>query len=258
MNIGKEFEEYIRYIFFHILNIKDEGIEIKERHKLQGLSGEMHEFDLFYEFDKSGIIHQVGIECKNTNRPIERSEIQVFVDTLNNFRNIVGIFISKNGFQSGAKEYGKKHGLILMDNDDLPTFAQMFADRIKTVALPEESYIGEPFWAIMEINDKNRVTGSYYGTGRPFPHIPIYFSRRHAESMLEVLNKNGIAKYAVRGLTQFALRKFIITTKLMNIRIMICLKDRNTIKATDFFAFEISNDDLQQQYYYGKQIDFSL
>ena len=76
--------------------------------------------------------------------------------------------------------------------------------------------------------------------------------------MLEVLNKNRIAKYAVRGLTQFALRKFIITTKLMNIRIMICLKDRNTIKATDFFAFEISNDELQKQYYYGKQIDFSL
>lgn len=258
MNIGKEFEEYIRYVFINILNIKDEGIDIKERHKLRGLSGEMHEFDLFYEFEKSGIKHQVGVECKNTNRPIERAEIQIFVDTLNNFRNILGIFVSKRGFQSGAKEYGKKHGLILMDDDDLPTFPQMLADRMKTVALSDEYYIGEPFWLIMEISDRNKVTGSYYGTDIPFPHIPIYFSKRHAESMLEVLNKNGKAKYAVRGLTQYALRAFIIITKFMNIRIMICLKDENTIKATDFIAFEISNDELEKQYYYGEQIDFPL
>ncbi|MDQ2178096.1 restriction endonuclease [Marinifilum sp. D714] len=255
MNLGKEFEEYIKYIFSHILNVKDEGIELKERIKLTGISGVPHEIDLFYEFDKSGFIHKVAIECKNTKRPTEKKDILDFVGKLNDFRNVMGIFISKNGFQSGAKEFGEKHGLILMEKSDLPTFPQMLADRLKTVAIPDESYIGEPFWVIMEIDKDNKNTGTYYGTRNPFVHVPIYFSKRHAESMLNVLNEKGKTKYAVRGLTQFALRAFIITMKFMNVRVMICMKDDKTTRPTDFFAFEISLEELERQYYYGEKIN---
>lgn len=255
MNLGKEFEDYIKYIFSNILNVKDEGIELKERIKLTGISGVPHEIDLYYEFNKSGFVHKVAIECKNTKRPTEKKDILDFVGKLNDFRNVMGIFISKNGFQSGAKEFGEKHGLILMDKSDLPTFHQMLADRLKTVAIADESYIGEPFWVIMEVNKENKNTGTYYGSANPFEHIPLYFSKRHAESMLSVLNEKGKTKYAVRGLTQYALRAFIITARMMKIRIMICLKDDKTIKPTEFFAFEISSHELEKQYYYGKQIN---
>ncbi|PQA89945.1 hypothetical protein B0A69_21565 [Chryseobacterium shigense] len=253
MNLGFEFEEYIKYIFSHIINIKDENIDIKERIKLTGLSGIKHEFDLYYEFDKSGFIHKVAIECKNTKRPIDKKDVLDFVGKLNDFRNILGILISRNGFQSGAKEFGEKHGLILMDQNSLPTFPQMLADRLKTVALPEASYIGEPFWVIMEINEQGKVTGTYYGTDKPFIHVPIYFSKRHAESMLSVLNKSS-SKYAVRGLTQYALRSFIITMNFMKARVVICMKDNNCKNDTEFRAFEITLDELEKQYYYGEKI----
>ncbi|MNU64535.1 Restriction endonuclease [compost metagenome] len=254
MNIGQDFEDQIKYIFSHILNVKDEGVNVLNRVSLIGLSGVSHEFDLFYEFDRSGFTHKVAIECKNTNRPIEKKDILEFVGKLNDFRNILGIFISRNGYQSGAKEYGQKHGLVLMDQNDLPTFPQMLADRLKTVVLPDSSYIGEPFWVIMEINEMNKVTGVYYGTDKPFVHIPIYYSKKHAEPLVEILNNRGKTKYAVRGLTQFALKAFIIITKKMNTRIMICLKDDKTIDPTSFFAFEITNSELEKQYYYGEKI----
>jgi len=255
MNLGLEFEKYVRYVFSHILNVKDDQIEIQERVNLEGLSGVSHEFDLYYEFDKSGFIHKVALECKNTKRPIEKQEVINFVGKLNDFRNILGIVISKGGYQSGAKKFGKKHGLILMDEKSLPTFPQMLADKLKTVSLPDESYIGEPFWVIMEVGSDNKVTGTYYGTNKPYVHIPLYYSKRHAEAMLSVLNKEGKTRYAVRGLTQFALRAFIITMKFMKIQIMIYLKDDKCKSPSEFFGFGISLEELEKQYYYGDKID---
>lgn len=46
------------------------------------------------------------------------------------------------------------NGIILMRLSDLPSFTSLIAQRLKSVALPDETYVGEPFWTIMELRDE--------------------------------------------------------------------------------------------------------
>ena len=89
--------------------------------------------------------------------------------------------ISTSGYQSGAIDYAKRHGIILMEKSDLPTFNQIIAGKFQKIFLPNEKAIGEPFWTLMEI-ENGEVTGTYCnlrGEG-----VPLLISKKTAEELL--------------------------------------------------------------------------
>lgn len=58
--------------------------------------------------------------------------------------------VSRLGYQKLAREIAEDNDVLLLTKDDLPKLNELLAERLKTVALPDETTVGEPFWTIME------------------------------------------------------------------------------------------------------------
>jgi hypothetical protein len=140
--------------------MKDEGVVVGHRVLMAGKSGVSHEIDVYYEFDKAGVRHRVAIECKDWKNPVSKGQIQEFESKIRDIGNITGIIVSRCGYQSGADIFAKHTDILTLTIEDLPSINVLMGNRIASVALPDESYLGEPFWTIMEARN-NRVTGSY-------------------------------------------------------------------------------------------------
>lgn len=168
--------------------------------------------------------------------------------------NITGVVVSRNGYQSGADAFARHWDILPLLFNDLPSFNVLLAERLKAVALPNEDYVGEPFWIIMEVHD-GKVTGSHYGTKDPASGkglIPLTFSKLHAERLFleQGLDPN---EWAIRGLPRYALRAFLIHLefyeKFMNSEAVICFLPPGAPPGEKFIAIKASREDLIRDYY---------
>ncbi len=254
MKPGIAFENDVQSIYTFLLNMRDEGVVVGNSVYMMGKSGEQHEVDVYYEFTKAGIRHRVAIECKDWARPVSKGQIQEFESKLRDIGNITGVVVSRNGYQSGAEGYAKYHDILPLRFDDLPSFTALIGQRLKTVALPDADYVGEPFWIIMEMRD-GKVTGSHYGTSVPgFKEhlIPLTFSRHHAERVFRDAQLDP-DRWAIRGLPRFALRAFLITLevyeKRMNTGAIICFLPPGAQPDAPFVGLRAYREDLVRDYY---------
>lgn len=206
-----DLESYTQYVYSTLLNPRDNGVEVRRNVVLKGLKGE-YQIDVFYQFENAGFIHRVAIECKYQNRPLDRDTIMPFCNKITDIGNIIGVIVSKSGYQSGAKEYAEKHGITLLTTEDLPKFNILVADYLINSMLPTKDWIGEPFWILMEREEDN-VSGSYYKfsekhNGRDV--IPLFFSKREA---IDFLNESEqTLHFAIRGVPQHYLKRLIAIT----------------------------------------------
>jgi hypothetical protein len=204
MKSGTPLEKDVQHVYSYLLNMRDEGVVVGNSVFMTGKSGVQHEIDVFYEFARVGIRHRVAIECKDWARPVSKGQIQEFESKLRDIGNITGVVISRNGYQSGAEDFAKYHDILALRFDDLPAINVRLAERLRTVALPDETYIGEPFWTIMEVRD-GKVTGSHFGGVRSpesdKPCIPLTFSKYHAERIFRAAQLDP-QEWAIRGLPQ--------------------------------------------------------
>ncbi|EBQ4755803.1 restriction endonuclease [Salmonella enterica subsp. diarizonae] len=207
-----DLESYTQYVYSTLLNPRDNGVEVRRNVVLKGLKGE-YQIDVFYQFENAGFIHRVAIECKYHNRPLDRDTIMPFCNKITDIGNIIGVIVSKSGYQSGAKEYAEKHGITLLTTEDLPKFNIFVADYLLNSILPTKDWIGEPFWILMEREEDN-VSGSYYKfsekhNGRDV--IPLFFSKREA---IDFLNESEQTQhFAIRGVPQHYLKRLIAITE---------------------------------------------
>jgi hypothetical protein len=251
MNPGQELEEYIQSTYRFLLNMKDEGVDVERNVYLAGKSGAKHQIDVFYQFKNAGITHRVAIECKDHTRPVDKDRVQSFALKIQDIGGIAGIMISQSGFQAGAELVAKHFDIILKTTNDLPPTPHLMAERLASVALPNESYKGEPFWAIME-HQNGRVTGSYFGSnnqGRTV--IPLFFSKYHAEMNFHenVLDKN---RWCVRGLPRYAFRAFLVLLELFEkrgIEPMILFRPPGDKSEIGYAGFVTNRDLLVKEYY---------
>ena len=179
MNDGRSFESYVQFVFSSLLNMKDEGVVVGRDVQLVDKLGLAHRVDIFYQFERAGITHKVAIECKDHGRPVENGEV--------------------------AKFYGK-----LRD-------AGALRQRLNSVALPDATAIGEPFWTIMEVED-GRVTGSYFVHESPSgKNILLFYCKLHAEQIASQMKLDS-QRWAVRGLPRHALRAFLLLVDMFRER----------------------------------------
>ncbi|MVO99556.1 hypothetical protein EDM21_08445 [Paenibacillus sp. N10] len=66
------------------------------------------------EFVALSVGFKVIVECKRYTRPVEREKIVVLADKVRSLGAHKGILISTSGFQSGATEYARQHGIALL------------------------------------------------------------------------------------------------------------------------------------------------
>jgi hypothetical protein len=254
MKPGSSLEKDVQRVYSFLLNMRDEGVVVGNPIFMTGKSGVQHEVDVYYEFPRAGIRHRVAIECKDWATPVSKGQIQEFESKLRDIGNITGVVVSRNGYQSGADTFAKHHDILPLVFDDLPSFNALMAERLKAVALPDENYVGEPFWIIMEIRDE-KVTGSHYGTKDPKSGkglIPLTFSRVHAERLFREARLDP-KQWAIRGLPRYALRAFLITLELyekkMNTGAIICFLPPGARPDAEFVGIQASREDLIRDYY---------
>lgn len=72
MSKGKELEEHVHSVYSMLLNMKDDGVIVSKNASLFSNDGIAHEVDVYYEFKRANVTHKVAIECKNTQRPLEK------------------------------------------------------------------------------------------------------------------------------------------------------------------------------------------
>lgn len=255
MNSGKELEEYVQRVYTFLLNMRDEGVAVERDIHLTGKSGAKHQVDVFYEFKRAGVSHRVIIECKDHSRPIDKDRVQSFIIKIQEIGGVSGIMVSQSGYQKGAKEVAKQYDIILLTTNDLPPMPHLLGERIGNVALPDETYRGEPFWVIME-HQNGKVTGSYFGSennGRTF--IPLFFSKYHAAMNFED-NSLDKGRWCVRGLPKHAFRSFLIFLELFEhrgIEAMICFRPPGDTSKTEYVGL-VTNRELLIKEYYGEDL----
>ena len=149
-----------------------------------------------------------------------------------------------------------------MTIDELPSLGNVIVNRLKTVLLPDENCIGEPFWGIMEAVDEQITTPTWFAlcfdSNNEMLSTPLFFSKYHAELFFKQ-RRMSKKKWAIRGLPRYVLRAFIIQLEGFEIRqklfdeigkgavLMYLPPDA---KQSDYFwSIPITRKQLMSQYY---------
>lgn len=212
MKAGKDLEGYVRYVYSRLLELSEDTDTIVSTNvSIKGKSGANHEFDVYYEFTHLNLKIRVAIECKDWKNPITMGEVRDFWGKLDDLNNIIGVMVSKSGYQSGAKTFGIDKGVKLLEEKDLPTIIDIVLGTLKKGFLPDKSIEGRPFWTLMEVK-MGEVTGTYYSLPNyKKPAILLFYSKIIAEHFRESLPDSD--QFEVRGVTQYQLRIIISLMK---------------------------------------------
>ena len=116
MNPNTEYERFTQEVYQLLLNSRQPNIaNVQHDIKLEGRSGCKHQIDVYWEYERDGVRHWVAIECKNYNRRVYKEKVCAFNGILIDLEGVEGIMVSKEGFQSGAKQYAKEYGISLKE-----------------------------------------------------------------------------------------------------------------------------------------------
>lgn len=117
-NTGMSYEVLTKKIFQHILD-QDSVHTIEAKHNviLQGKSVK-HQIDVYWEFELGGgITYRTIVQCKDwASNPVKQEHLLTFKAILDDLPGQPrGIFVTRKGYQSGAKEFAEAHGIILYE-----------------------------------------------------------------------------------------------------------------------------------------------
>ena len=114
MNPNTEFECFTQRIIQRLVNSKVlKPTLVRHNVKLTGKSGCEHQIDVYWEYEKDGVINRVAIECKNYNSNVSIGKVRDFFGVLHDLGNVRGIMVTSKGYQKGAKKYAESFGISL-------------------------------------------------------------------------------------------------------------------------------------------------
>lgn len=107
--------EFERLVHSHVVRIGKNLKTFKAEHnnKLQTHDG-VYQIDVTAKFEALGVEFLVLIECKHHKHPIKREVAQLLYDKIRATGAHKGIIFATVGFQRGAIEYAKTHGIALV------------------------------------------------------------------------------------------------------------------------------------------------
>ena len=111
-----EYERFTQEIYRQLSQAtRVNAADVRHNVKLEGKSGQKHQIDVYWEYEKGGKTHRVVIECKNYSRRISLEKVCAFKGVLDDLNGVSGIMVSKVGFQKGAKKYAQQYGISLKE-----------------------------------------------------------------------------------------------------------------------------------------------
>ena len=113
----KAYEEAVAAIA-KSMNLDLAGWEVKHLDPVEGLDG-TYIMDVTARFQLAGMDFLILFECKRHKDPVKRSDVQVLLTKLQSTGAQKGVVVAATGFQGGALEFAKAHGIAcvrLIDN----------------------------------------------------------------------------------------------------------------------------------------------
>lgn len=102
---------------------------------------------MYYQFIHLNVECRVAIECKEWSRPVSVKEVRDFVYKIHDvgMGNMIGLMISKCGYQDGSQKVADANGIKLLQSTDLPTISEILAASIKKVFYQAANALGTHF-----------------------------------------------------------------------------------------------------------------
>ena len=116
MNTNTEYEKFTRELCERLALYK--GLlssNVQHNVKLRGKSGLNHQIDVYWEYNKDGIVHRVVIECKNYSYGVSIGKVRDFYGVISDLEDVKGIMVTTVGYQKGAKQYADHYGISLKE-----------------------------------------------------------------------------------------------------------------------------------------------
>jgi hypothetical protein len=70
---------------------------------------------VYWEYEIAEVKQKVAIECKNYKRTVSIGKVRDFYGVLSDLKNVIGIMVTKVGYQEGAKKYADTYGINLKE-----------------------------------------------------------------------------------------------------------------------------------------------
>jgi hypothetical protein len=124
-NTGKPYEFLTQVIFQWILNQSEvRNIVVQHDVKLPGKGRNSHQIDVYWRFALNGLEYETIVEVKDWKDPVDQGELFEFKTVLEDLPGQPkGIFVSRGGYQQGARDFAETHGILLYElreSDYLP------------------------------------------------------------------------------------------------------------------------------------------
>jgi hypothetical protein len=149
---GRPYESLTQVIFQAIHGQKEfPNLVVEHDVTLQGRTLS-HQIDVHWKFEVGGVPHEVIVQTKDWVKPVDQLHLLAFKAILDDLPGQPrGIFVTRSGYQSGAKEFALANGILLYELKEaeyppaLPVTAGGWAT-FKLVAMPLQGLItnGEP------------------------------------------------------------------------------------------------------------------
>jgi len=117
-NTGQPYEILVQAIFQTIHDQEEVATLVVERNKtLQGKTT-AHQIDVYWKFEKGGIPYEAIVQAKDWRSRVKLGQLLEFKGVLDDLPGQPrGIFVTRSGYQRGAKDFAAAHGIILYELD---------------------------------------------------------------------------------------------------------------------------------------------
>jgi len=120
-NTGGPYERLVQGIFQAIHDQEQVATINVEQHKtLQG-KAVPHVVDVYWKFEKGGIVYETIVQAKDWRSPVKKGQLIEFKGVLDDLPGQVrGVFVTRTGYQKGARDFAAAHKIILYELGELP------------------------------------------------------------------------------------------------------------------------------------------
>lgn len=117
-NTGKEYELFVAKLQQALLNAEtittQKNIQVEVDKKITDNCGIERQFDIYWEYELSGITYKTVIECKDYNSNVSVEKIDALIGKIRDIPDLKAVFATKKGYQSGAKAKADQNKIDLL------------------------------------------------------------------------------------------------------------------------------------------------
>ena len=135
---GTEYELMLQKIYASMLEQDEVDAVVERKKKLKTIDGGTVEAEIYWEFKRADVTLKIVAQAKDERHNIKQNELFAFHKILENIPGQPrGLFITRTGFQKGARDYANRHEIGIYT---LRVPSDYTEDELKQFAIPQGEF----------------------------------------------------------------------------------------------------------------------